>query len=257
MRCLVCEGEARIWGQFEKIPILECCDNRCGFKFFELSKWESPYTDTDYYAAEELGSIKPSAPWIRARVRILERLKNRGKIAELGCGIGETAIALANAGYEVVGVEESARATSFLRQNFPSVDWRNDNILTFLEKNKQSFDAISMFHVLEHIPYPKRVIELVDASLHHDGIIIIEVPDARGGLARLKGIRWDYYMAHHVNYFDPKSLGRLLEQFGYRRVFLEKTYHFSFPQGNALKDLVKGVLARSGLNSIIRTAWKK
>src|SRR5262249_45674273 len=158
------------------------------------------------------------------------------------------AIALSNAGYQVVGVEESTKAVNFLRTEYPTVEWSNSTILDFLERHPAYFDVISMFHVLEHMPHPKRVVELMDASLRGDGIIVIEVPDVGGGLAHLKGDKWDYYVDHHVNYFDVKSINKLFGLFRYRMTFLEKTYHFSFPQGHLFKDLVKGTLARLGIN---------
>jgi SAM-dependent methyltransferase len=144
-----------------------------------------------------------------------------------------------------------------LRTRYPGVDWHCGEISAFLRERPNRFDIISMFHVLEHIPKPKLTVDLVDRSLRKDGLIVIEVPDARGGVARLTGSRWDYYLEHHVNYFDVRSLKRLFGQFGYRMIFLEKTFHFSFPQGNVVKDFVKRKLAEIGLNSIIRTAWKK
>src|SRR5262249_36644736 len=131
------------------------------------------------------------------------------------------------------------------------------NLLRFLECNPQSFDAITMFHVLEHIPYPKDVMKLVDEALIPQGIVVIEVPDVAGGHARLRGKRWDYYINHHVNYFDLRSLQQLMTAFGFRRLLVKRTYHFAFPQGHLLKDLVKGTLAAVGLNSIIRTVWMK
>jgi hypothetical protein len=98
---------------------------------------------------------------------------------------------------------------------------------------------------------------LIDRSLRADGVVVIEVPDVDGGLARLRGKRWEHFVNHHVNYFSVKSLQHLMQQFGYRRLYLERTYHFSHPQGHSVKDLIKGTLARVGVNSIIRTAWAK
>lgn len=257
MRCPICQSEAKLFRYFKSTPILSCTNADCGFQFFDLSKWESPYSEADYYANWEPHLIAFLSPWIQARVNMVKRFKKSGKVAELGCGIGETAVALDRAGYNVVGVEDSQKAINFLRRDFPTIEWRNENILKFLEDNPRAFDVATMFHVLEHIPDPGRVVKLIDASLRDGGIIVIEVPDVSGGFARLKGERWDYYLDHHVNYFDVKSLRKLFGLFGYRLQFLEKTYHFSHPQGSFIKDFVKGSLARLGMNSIIRTVWEK
>ena len=46
------------------------------------------------------------------------------------------------------------------------------------------------------------MLRLVDEALRKDGFVVIEAPDASGGHARLKGLRWDYFHEGHVNYFD-------------------------------------------------------
>lgn len=258
MRCLICGGAADLNRFHKSIPIFRCTDRDCGFRFFDLSKWHYPYSDVDYYDSWQANTFNVSAPWLEARVGLVKRFMSHGKVAELGCGIGETAVALHSVGYDVIGVEESKRAIDFLRQSYPEIEWSNANVLDFLAgADAMSLDAITMFHVLEHIPYPMRTIELIDRSLRPDGIVVVEVPDVGGGFARLKGARWEYYLEHHVNYFDVRSLTKLFGQFGFHLSYMEPTYHFSFPQGDVLKDTMKGMLARLGLNSIIRTVWAR
>jgi len=257
MKCLICHGEAKYWRDVKGMPTLRCVSRDCGFCFFDLAHWRSPYVRTDYYDDWVPRRIAQVAPYIQARVAIVRRFKEAGTVADLGCGIGETAIALGDAGFSVIGVEESAKAINFLGSQYPSIEWLHEDILEFLAKYPRSFDAITMFHVLEHIPHPANIIHFVDAALRADGVVVIEVPDVGGGLARLRGRRWDYFVEHHVNYFDVTSLQRLMASFGYRRRFLERTYHFSFPQGHVFKDMVKKTLANLGLNAIIRTAWTK
>jgi SAM-dependent methyltransferase len=257
MKCPICRSDAKFWRDVGGVPILRCQSEACGFRFVDLEHWRSSYTEADYYADWTPGPINEFLPWILARVDIVRRLKNGGVVADLGCGIGETAVSLSNAGFSVIGVEESAKAISFLKGNYPSAEWVNENILDFAARNAGAFDVVTLFHVLEHIPHPENAIRLIDRSLRPDGVVVIEVPDVNGGLARLKGKGWDYFVNHHVNYFSVRSLENLMQQFGYRRLYLERTYHFSHPQGHSVKDLIKSALARVGVNSIIRTAWAK
>ena len=257
MRCPICDFAPRIWGEIEGTPVLQCKSDSCGFIFLDLTRWKPQYPETDYYEDWQPGQINPTAPWIAARVDLVRKFKRGGAVAELGCGVGETALGLAEAGFSVVGVEESPKAVNFLRDHYPIVQWVNAGITEFLSREKTLFDSITMFHVLEHIPHPESIIRLVDRALHADGVLVIEVPDVSGGFARLKGKRWEYFINHHVNYFDVRSLTNLMRLFGFRRRYVEKTYHFSYPQGHRLKDVIKGTLAKLGLNSIIRTVWTR
>jgi SAM-dependent methyltransferase len=257
MPCPICASPASAWADFHGIPILRCTQPDCGFRFFDLAYWESPYDASDYYADWQPGPVEFVAPWIKARVELVRRFRGAGKVIELGCGVGETAVALLKAGFETTAVEESRKVIAYLRSQYPGVAWFNDDAASFLEKNPRSFDIATMFHVLEHIPQPRDFMERVSAALRRDGLIVIEVPDVGGGFARLRGTKWDYYLVHHVNYFDVRSLRKLLGGFGYRLVHLQRTYHFSHPQGHLIKDCVKGALAQVGLNAIIRTAWMR
>ena len=257
MECLICERESDYWRTIAGTPTYRCAAGDCGFRFFDLARWHSPYIGSDYYEDWPADWIDPTAPYIRARVDLLRRFKTAGSVAELGCGIGETAVALHAGGFSVVGVDESPLAIGFLQRQYPAIDWRQADLLAFIAEHPQSFDAITLFHVLEHIPRPREAIRLVDRALRPGGIIVVEVPDASGGHARLLGRRWDYYVDHHVNYFDTTSLQKLMGLFGYRRCFLERTYHPSFPQGSLLKDVAKKFLADIGFNSIIRTGWTR
>ena len=255
MKCPICGERARPWRDVEGIPILRCVASDCGFRFFDLAHWQP--LQADYYEEWRPGQLNRDAPWIRARVDIVRKFKIAGRVAELGCGIGETAIALCDAGFKVVAVDESPKAIGFLRAQFPAIEWHDESLVEFIREHPQSFDIVAMFHVLEHIPRPEYVMRLVDQALRPGGVVVIEVPDVSGGFARIKGRRWDYFHRAHVNYFDTRSLEKLMRPFGFRRRLLQRTYHFSYPQGHRLKDLVKGSLARLGLNSIIRTAWTK
>jgi len=238
------------------VPILRCQNSDCGFRFFDLEQYVSPYRQKDYY--QDWQPNNPIIhPWIKARVGLVNSIKQRGRVAELGCGIGETAIAFSQAGFDVTGVEESQVATDYLRSTQPGIQWYSQGIASFLKANPKSFDILTLFHVLEHMQQPRIIVDLLSKSLRADGIIVVEVPDSGGGLARLKGREWDYYQMHHVNYFDVKSLKKMFGLCGFHLVLLRTTYHFSYPQGHWAKDLAKGLLAACGLNSIVRTVWAR
>jgi 2-polyprenyl-3-methyl-5-hydroxy-6-metoxy-1,4-benzoquinol methylase len=227
---------------------MQCTGRNCGFRFFDLSNWSSEYAQSDYY--ENIPLLDPVAtkPWIQTRVELIKRFRDTGTVAELGCGFGETALALVNDGFDVTAVDDSVKVIDYLKEKYPNVRWRCEAIVPFLESQPKSFDIISMFHVLEHLPNPKQVIEAISSSLRTDGLFVIEVPDVGGGMARLMNLRWAYYLMHHVNYFSFKSLTALLTPFGFKNIFKQRTYHFAHPEGKIVKDAIKGAIAFAGFN---------
>ncbi len=71
-------------------------------------------------------------------------------VLEVGCGNGKTLAALKAIGCDVVGIDFSEEAVVSCRQLIPGVDARQGDILN-LELDDSSFDAVVLFHVLEHV----------------------------------------------------------------------------------------------------------
>jgi 2-polyprenyl-3-methyl-5-hydroxy-6-metoxy-1,4-benzoquinol methylase len=255
MNCPICDEHMELLFEEKQLHVLKCTNNECRFIGLDLETWEYPYSDEDYYTRPNKADINADRPFIRRRARVVRTHCGVGRLAELGCGLGETAIALCETGFDVWGVEESQNAIALLNDTFPTVHWVCSGIEKFLKAENQ-FHVISMFHVLEHIPYPSGLIPTLKKSLMPKGFLVIELPDVHGGLARLKGKRWEYWLTHHVNYFSNASLKKLLEAYGFREVHTERMFHFGHPQGILWKDTIKAGLARMGLNGIIRTIWQ-
>jgi SAM-dependent methyltransferase len=229
----------------------------CGFYGADLDRWTYPYAEGDYYSQQiDPSEINPERSHIRYRVENIRKFKSGGRAVDLGCGLGESAIALFQRGFEVVGVEESANAVATLQKNFPAVSWRCMPIKPFLE-TEGDFEIITMFHVLEHTPQPRELCVLLADSLKPGGLLVVEVPDVAGGQARLRGWNWQYWLPHHVNYFNVKTLRLLLEPLGLQLLHVERKYHFLFPQNIFWKDLIHATLALLGFHDIITTYWRK
>lgn len=222
----------------------------------DLRKWRYPFADRDYYKIETMELPLSVAPFVSRRVRDLSKHLPSGIVADLGSGPGHTVIAMAKAGYKVVGVDESRVAIAFLKTNFPNAEWRQSEISTYLEEPR-THDGLTLYHVLEHIPDPGRICRLISSRLRSGGVLVVEVPDVGSGQARLYGHSWAMYLPAHVNYFNLTTLGRLLEPLGFRLIATTRKYHFAWPSGNWLKDTFHETLSNIGMHSIISTCWQR
>jgi len=253
--CMLCSHQT-VGARRGELDILECTNSDCGHISLDTDKFVYPYSHTDYYDHIEKSDIVPDKPFISGRVRVITDITaKKGRLAELGCGLGETAINFQRQHFEVWGVEESRNAISFLKGNYPEVNWQCNNITDFL-KESPKFDVITLFHVLEHVLNPKEIVGLIKERVVPGGLVLIEVPDVHGGLARLKGNKWEFWLSHHVQYFSRISLSRLMESLGFSLVYSQKMYHLGYPQGRLCRDVIHGTLANIGLNSILRTVWQ-
>ncbi len=255
MLCPICDSKISIrLHQKPGLSVVVC--SSCSFVGADLDEWEYPYYSHDYYPVIDPQNVIPDRPFIKHRVQQILHRKKFGKAVDLGCGLGETAVALARAGYDAFGVEESENAVRFLKSTYPDVHWYQMSITDFIQ-DEGCFDVISLFHVLEHIPSPKMLCRSLSQALNPNGLLVVEVPDAGGGQARLRGWNWQHWLPHHVNYFTRSTLRRLFEPLGLVLEHTEKKYHLGFPQGVWWHDVVHFALNLFGLNDAITTYWRK
>ncbi|MFC3678319.1 class I SAM-dependent methyltransferase [Ferrovibrio xuzhouensis] len=81
----------------------------------------------------------------------------------------------------------------------------------------KQFDLVVMNQVIEHIPEPGALLNVVKSRLKPDGRLILSFPNA-GSLARLlSGRKWiNWHVPYHQHHFSLKSFSRLASQHGYR-----------------------------------------
>jgi SAM-dependent methyltransferase len=140
---------------------------------------------------------------------ILEQ-KDHGRLLDIGCASGTLLWLACRHGFAVFGVEVARRSADFVR-----------NILGFDVfcgelKNaafpRSSFDVVTMFHSLEHVPDPRQVIREIHRILASDGVFIGVVPNFGGWSSQKFGPKWIWLQPqNHYSHFTPESLGKLLE----------------------------------------------
>lgn len=236
--CPLCEAEA------DSLKILDSTTNlceckRCGYVFDNprptlsaLIAFYSQPTKYDQWLAEETAR---DALWTR-RLRILRPLLKPGSLLDVGAGIGQF-LAIARSHFsEVWGTEVSKSAIQIARQKY-NLQLLSGEIES-IEFGNKKFDNITMFHVLEHVPYPRQVIERCASLLVDHGTLTIAVPNdlyscrgkrflrtlvarklGRFAKVGLPNIVLDGSLAEiHLSHFTPRVLRRLLEQSGFSEI---------------------------------------
>ena len=113
-------------------------------------------------------------------------LKNK-KILDFGCGWGGFLKRTIKA-KSLVGVELRKECIFYIKKNIKKI-MVSDNLNNLNEK----YDIITMFHVLEHIPYQIETLKELKKKLTKNGKIIIEVPSADDFLLKLKEFKGKQY----------------------------------------------------------------
>jgi hypothetical protein len=82
----------------------------------------------------------------------------------------------------------------------------------------RSFDAVTSFFALEHIPEPRETVRRIAALLKDEGLLYLVVPDTFGNPA-------DLVVIDHVNHFTVPSIFRLLRDAGFSSIEVDAAAH--------------------------------
>lgn len=141
-------------------------------------------------------------PWARA-----------GRLFDIGAAGGAFVLEAAAAGFDASGVEPVPSFARAAREQL-NLDVR-DGRAEDLDLSPGGFAAITLWHVLEHIPDPLEHVARLGRALRPGGALALEVPNAGSAVAAHMGAAWpSLEPAVHVNQFAPASLRLLLERAG-------------------------------------------
>lgn len=114
-----------------------------------------------------------------------------------------------------VGSEINKERLTFVREELGSSVYEGtDELLETFEDG--SFDIITMFHTLEHLPKPVEQLQYVRRLLSDEGTLIVEVPNHDDWLLPLSNAYADfYYQEAHAFYFDPHTLEDVFDRAGF------------------------------------------
>jgi 2-polyprenyl-3-methyl-5-hydroxy-6-metoxy-1,4-benzoquinol methylase len=141
------------------------------------------------------------------RVRaVTDYLDGDERLLDFGTGMGHFLDAVEDEVNSVVGSELNARRIEFVRRELGHEVLRGtDRLLE--EYGPNSFEVVTMFHVLEHLPGPVEQLAKIEELLTDDGLLIVEVPNHNDWLLSASDAYADfYYQDAHAYYFDPRTL---------------------------------------------------
>ncbi len=138
--------------------------------------------------------------------------KEKGKLLDVGCGTGAFLAAMKEKGWEVTGIEPDPGAREVARKTHqlePLVAGE------FYNLPAESFDAITLWHVLEHVHELHRYMEQLKTLLKNDGRLFIAVPNYTSTDANIYGGFWAAYdVPRHLYHFSPVALEKLAGMHG-------------------------------------------
>jgi 2-polyprenyl-3-methyl-5-hydroxy-6-metoxy-1,4-benzoquinol methylase len=155
-----------------------------------------------YHAARNL--------MLRRKRKLVERVTGRkmGNLLDIGSGTGYFMAAMKKAGWQTTGIEADGGARQYAQQKF-QLDVQPPEALASLPS--EAFQAITLWHVLEHIHDLDGYLAQISRVLHPKGALLIAVPNYQSSDAQHYGAHWaGWDVPRHLWHFSPKSMETLL-----------------------------------------------
>lgn len=134
------------------------------------------------------------------------------KIFDIGAATGYFLDLARQAGWQTSGIEISEYAAKIARAKGHQI------FLGDLENldNKEKYDAVTMWDVLEHLADPVKYLKLINNFLNQAGVLAINTIDSGSLWAKLWGGNWHAILPpEHLFYYSAESLKILLKQSGF------------------------------------------
>ena len=188
-------------------------------KYYESEDYIS-HTDNKRSLFEKLYHFIKSIA-LKNKLNLINSLQpNKGRILDIGTGTGDFLSVAKNDGWQTIGVEPSDRAKAIAKNKGVSFVEETSE----LENN--SFDVISMWHVLEHVPDLDIQIKELKRLLKPTGTLIIAVPNFKSFDAKYYGKFWAAFdVPIHFWHFSKTAIKLLFEK---EEMKLEKVLPMKF-----------------------------
>lgn len=176
-------------------------------------------------------------------LEIYSFIKPHTKVLDVGCGDGKLGAALKNKNCFRVGIEIDEKLAREAKSNYDRLIIADIEKLTDLPFSLGYFDIIIFADILEHLAYPEVVLFNLKNYLADSGYILVCIPNAANWQMRLRLLlgRLDYgpgiLDGGHLRLFTLKTIKTMIENSGYRIVFIKNRNRIIKPLGKLYKKL--------------------
>lgn len=219
--------------EFDLIPNLK-------FGYLETIPQPSLYKLPDYYKSEDYISHTDSKRNLFERVyhlvrtyslkqklRLINSFSSKDKnLLDVGCGTGDFLAFAKKAGWTGYGIEPNAQARYIGNQKTGGAIFDVEELQNF---QAMSFDVITLWHVLEHLPNLEEQIGVFNKLLKPNGTLIIAVPNYNSFDARHYNEYWAAYdVPRHLWHFNRESISKLFSEVSMKVIKTKSMYFDAF-----------------------------
>jgi SAM-dependent methyltransferase len=238
---------------FGKQDVLQC--NNCGLVFADpLPRPEllNNHYD-DFFFTKKFNYVESGKIWHRfyeLNLGYIERIKNKGRLLEVGCGLGHFLDVAKRRGWDTFGVELSSFASKYAKDNFGLNIF--NGLLEQAGLADNYFDVVVLWATLEHLTDPLEKLTLVNRALAKNGLLCLSIPNHNSINTRIFGMqKTDMQYCEHIYHFPFRTLKMMLEECGFMDLRRMVIFGGS-PRNSRFHDLMQFIARGLNLGSDMR-----
>ncbi len=152
---------------------------------------------------------------LKNKKKLIQHYKDSGTVLDYGCGVGDFLNYIKNE-FNVQGIEPNKKAAQIAQENSQLKISTNTDLSQFKD---QTFDAITLWHVFEHVHNIENISFELRRILKKDGILVIAVPNYKSYDAQYYQNFWaGYDVPRHLWHFSKTSIQKWWNKFGMETV---------------------------------------
>lgn len=200
---------SKLYGAASGIPgtqrLVTC--KHCGL-LYENPRFPADVIIQGYMASNDAGHDSQHAmradSFFRALKKLSRHLPSAGaKVLDIGTAGGAFLDAATRFGYDAWGMEPSRYLVEKGKERGVKIEQGVIENHTFA---KSSFDMVTLWDVLEHVPDPRDALTRIRELLRPGGILLINFPDIGTWQARIAGRRFWWILSVHLQHFSPATI---------------------------------------------------
>ena len=153
-------------------------------------------------------------------IRFIEKYVKKGRLLDVGTAGGSFLAVAKRHGWQIEGIEPNKWLCKWCKKYY-GIDIKQGTLEKNLFENN-SFDLVTLWDVLEHVPNPTATLKRVNRLLKKNGALVVNYPDIDSSIAKLMRRKWFFILTVHLYYFTPKTIRKLLEKCGFKVITTKK-----------------------------------
>jgi ubiquinone/menaquinone biosynthesis C-methylase UbiE len=167
----------------------------------------------------------------RKRLNSIKRVKPGKTLLDVGCGAGTFLDLVRQDGWSINGTEVSAYASDYASRRLNTDIYHGELVPAGFEED--TFDVVTMWHVLEHVEDPMAYLLEIKRVLKPQGLLVLAVPNVDNRVFQaayriIKGRKLKLFTMGekeiHLYHFSVKTIQAYLRQTGFECVRLSPDF---------------------------------